>query len=576
MGGPNVPAEVLKFEREINDMKNDRPPVSKERVALLTSIAGKHMAYYKFIVQYVERFLKKCAPEFKVGVMYVIDALCRAPPSNSIRKKDLQKFAERFERNLKSTFLDSYKAAQSSDQARFKKLLTLWEKGNTFSTAELQEIRAEVGADDGSSGRQSTARDAHHSTRTGALSQQSPNIEEDGGAGKLNITLDGFDYDEDDEDPEQRIAGQKRRIAEAEDRLNDDDDEDFGDIKIPKIGNGSSDEDEHDFWTSDELMAASDMHKELVPLLHEQMQSLGIALPPGAELPTGGIYQYAQPKMKKLRKSVRRLTGPQLMTLVPAIKAAIIEAEKEEERKLQEFESREKAGRSPPQGSYGHGNQPHGSMDSGAPHRGSIDSNGTRESFHRNSGGPPPPPGPPPGVHTGYQRLYADSRSHSGPPPPSTHHNDDPNHMVKVLSTTLHVANISMDFQESEVRDAFSRVGEVLGVTFMPPRAGDNSKRCFVKAASRDGAERMMEKFNGQPLEEGTMPVKIGWGQGFEQKKMRPPEVQYHHPSGTTSIPLPRFRHVNLVDIQNGSVVDLTTMPADMVLPTVDIRRLRP
>lgn len=57
---------------------------------------------YKHVVQIVEKFIKKCKPEYKVPGLYVIDSIVRQSRHQFGTDKDV--FGPRFSKNITATF----------------------------------------------------------------------------------------------------------------------------------------------------------------------------------------------------------------------------------------------------------------------------------------------------------------------------------------------------------------------------------------------------------------------------------------------------------------------------------------
>lgn len=104
------------------DMK---PPISRAKMILITKAAIKAIKLYKHVVQIVEKFIKKCKPEYKVPGLYVIDSIVRQSRHQFGIDKDV--FGPRFTKNLTGTFQCLY-LCPTEDKSKIVRVLNLWQK----------------------------------------------------------------------------------------------------------------------------------------------------------------------------------------------------------------------------------------------------------------------------------------------------------------------------------------------------------------------------------------------------------------------------------------------------------------
>ena len=104
------------------DMK---PPISRAKMILITKAAIKAIKLYKHVVQIVEKFIKKCKPEYKVPGLYVIDSIVRQSRHQFGTDKDV--FGPRFSKNITATFKYLY-LCPSEDKSKIVRVLNLWQK----------------------------------------------------------------------------------------------------------------------------------------------------------------------------------------------------------------------------------------------------------------------------------------------------------------------------------------------------------------------------------------------------------------------------------------------------------------
>ncbi|XP_036620907.1 SR-related and CTD-associated factor 4-like [Trichosurus vulpecula] len=93
---------VNAFNQELFSLMDMKPPISRAKMILITKAAIKAIKLYKHVVQIVEKFIKKCKPEYKVPGLYVIDSIVRQSRHQFGTDKDV--FGPRFSKNITATF----------------------------------------------------------------------------------------------------------------------------------------------------------------------------------------------------------------------------------------------------------------------------------------------------------------------------------------------------------------------------------------------------------------------------------------------------------------------------------------
>ncbi|OXB79762.1 UNVERIFIED_CONTAM: hypothetical protein H355_013747 [Colinus virginianus] len=93
---------VNAFNQELFSLMEMKPPISRAKMILITKAAIKAIKLYKHVVQIVEKFIKKCKPEYKVPGLYVIDSIVRQSRHQFGTDKDV--FGPRFSKNITATF----------------------------------------------------------------------------------------------------------------------------------------------------------------------------------------------------------------------------------------------------------------------------------------------------------------------------------------------------------------------------------------------------------------------------------------------------------------------------------------
>lgn len=76
-------------------------PASISTIKKVVAAAFKYQNEYKMVVYEIEKFIKKSAAEYKLGGLFVMDAVCRQSKQASGRDKD--QFCQRFALRLPET-----------------------------------------------------------------------------------------------------------------------------------------------------------------------------------------------------------------------------------------------------------------------------------------------------------------------------------------------------------------------------------------------------------------------------------------------------------------------------------------
>ncbi|RXM96531.1 Splicing factor, arginine/serine-rich 15 [Acipenser ruthenus] len=116
------------------DMK---PPISRAKMIAITKSAIKAIKLYKHVVQIVEKFIKKCKPEYKVPGLYVVDSIVRQSRHQFGQDKDV--FGPRFIKNLTGTFQNLY-LCPTEDKSKIVRVLNLWQKNGVFKIEIIQPL----------------------------------------------------------------------------------------------------------------------------------------------------------------------------------------------------------------------------------------------------------------------------------------------------------------------------------------------------------------------------------------------------------------------------------------------------
>ncbi|KAM4047470.1 SR-related and CTD-associated factor 4 [Anomaloglossus baeobatrachus] len=128
---------VNAFNQELFALMDMKPPISRAKMILITKAAIKAIKLYKHVVQIVEKFIKKCKPEYKVPGLYVIDSIVRQSRHQFGIEKDV--FGPRFTKNLTATFQCLY-LCPTEDKSKIVRVLNLWQKNGVFKIEIIQPL----------------------------------------------------------------------------------------------------------------------------------------------------------------------------------------------------------------------------------------------------------------------------------------------------------------------------------------------------------------------------------------------------------------------------------------------------
>ncbi|PAA64095.1 hypothetical protein BOX15_Mlig024026g2 [Macrostomum lignano] len=128
---------VQNFNKEMKSLLDHRPPVSRQKMSMITKSAIRGIKFYKHIVQSVEKFIQKCSPDYKVPGLYVMDAIIRQSRHQYGAERDV--FAPRFLKNLLPTFQQLFRCDEK-DRPLVVRVLNLWLKNETFPPEVIQSL----------------------------------------------------------------------------------------------------------------------------------------------------------------------------------------------------------------------------------------------------------------------------------------------------------------------------------------------------------------------------------------------------------------------------------------------------
>uniref|UniRef100_A0A8C7XMF8 SR-related CTD-associated factor 4a n=1 Tax=Oryzias sinensis TaxID=183150 RepID=A0A8C7XMF8_9TELE len=118
-------------------LMDSKPPISRAKMISITKSAIKAMKLYKHVVQIVEKFIKKCKPEYKVAGLYVVDSIVRQSRHQFGPDKDV--FGPRFTKNITGTF-ENLCLCPIEDRSKIVRVLNLWQKNGVFKIEVIQPL----------------------------------------------------------------------------------------------------------------------------------------------------------------------------------------------------------------------------------------------------------------------------------------------------------------------------------------------------------------------------------------------------------------------------------------------------
>ncbi|KAK0151375.1 Splicing factor, arginine/serine-rich 15 [Merluccius polli] len=128
---------VNAFNNELFSLMDSKPPISRAKMVSITKSAIKAMKLYKHVVQIVEKFVKKCKPEYKVAGLYVVDSIVRQSRHQFGADKDV--FGPRFTKNINGTF-ENLCLCPLEDRSKLVRVLNLWQKNGVFKIEVIQPL----------------------------------------------------------------------------------------------------------------------------------------------------------------------------------------------------------------------------------------------------------------------------------------------------------------------------------------------------------------------------------------------------------------------------------------------------
>ncbi|CAG8614670.1 7602_t:CDS:10 [Ambispora leptoticha] len=139
--------EIVEFEKILYSLLERKPPgTSASKIKELTRIAMTSPKEYKNIVQSVQKFIQRSAPDYKLGGLYVLDSISQAASRQKVTVKDSSswsgaEYLERFEKLLDEIF-QNIMVCPNSDKEKVHRVIDIWlKKGGIYKSEVLTNIK---------------------------------------------------------------------------------------------------------------------------------------------------------------------------------------------------------------------------------------------------------------------------------------------------------------------------------------------------------------------------------------------------------------------------------------------------
>ncbi|KAG9241286.1 hypothetical protein BJ878DRAFT_521489 [Calycina marina] len=148
---------VAVLEAVLQAMLELKPPgISGSRVQAITVLCVDNVQSESVLVQKLYTHLKKAPPTHKLGVLYVVDSVTRKWTesakqagqliNNTAEDGTFAAGVNRVQELLPVLMHDIIQTAPANQKEKIKKLIDIWEKGQTFPLQALNSFKAELGA----------------------------------------------------------------------------------------------------------------------------------------------------------------------------------------------------------------------------------------------------------------------------------------------------------------------------------------------------------------------------------------------------------------------------------------------
>ncbi|KAI1388833.1 uncharacterized protein F4822DRAFT_404082 [Hypoxylon trugodes] len=146
---------VAELEAGLNAMQNLKPPgVTRSRIEALTSLCVNSVQSESVLIQKIYTHFKKTPATHKLGVLYVVDSVTRSwvdqakhqgqPINSSAKDGTYAAGVHRVTELLPVLMNDIIQNAPGEQKEKIKKLIDIWEKGQTFPQAMIESFKQKL------------------------------------------------------------------------------------------------------------------------------------------------------------------------------------------------------------------------------------------------------------------------------------------------------------------------------------------------------------------------------------------------------------------------------------------------
>lgn len=472
-----IPGEE-ELKKSLSVIFKHKPPPSVSKIDPICHVALAYVKYYKHVVHHIIKFARNCAPEYRLSLLYIIDAVCKATKN----KKCGSLYSERFGKEAE-IFINIILACPRKDWDAVFKILGLWADNKVLPNDALQKIdqaclkvtgRSIYSSSSSDNSRpinpSSSSSSHHYSTNNDpriASRSSDPRHRSNSNQSKNNANNPiSFDYSDDDSDDDAQMERLKRIGQEHKEQLKEQYAEHDSSLRSSYGGAYSVDpllqyyesvRGSNNPYPSNTNLGTSDSN--IQHLL--------------ANAPVNQLQSYLQPSHSadQIRPPINSYQSsyqnPPMNSLPPY--------------QQQHYQSQYQQ---PPPQDYSHTQQ----YNQPPP---------IPQNDHYNQPPPQDRYNPPPTDN--YQQPPP---THSNPPPPKRSEKIEYKKPIHVYSTTLYIGKLGRGISERSLRSAFSPFGEIRTLMCQGNKA-------FVQYVYRPDAEEAKRRMNNQIIE--GREISIGW-----------------------------------------------------------------
>ncbi|GAW15674.1 hypothetical protein ANO14919_050930 [Xylariales sp. No.14919] len=148
---------VAELEAGLNAMQNLKPPgVSGSRITTLTALCVNNVQSESVLIQKIYTHFKKAPATHKLGVLYVVDSVTRKwvdqakqhgqPINSAAQDGTYAAGVHRVTELLPVLMNDIIQNAPGEQKEKIKKLVDIWEKGQTFPVSMIESFKQKLNA----------------------------------------------------------------------------------------------------------------------------------------------------------------------------------------------------------------------------------------------------------------------------------------------------------------------------------------------------------------------------------------------------------------------------------------------